>query len=94
MLDSWAVRAFFEGVAAGEAVARLFADSRERHVPLVMSAVNAGEVRYIVAREVSEQQADDTLESLRRVGIEFVAADWLLTRAAGFKARQRLSFAD
>lgn len=51
--------------------------------------------RYIVAREVSEQQADDILKSVRRMGVAFVAADWLLTRAAaGFKARQRMSSAD
>jgi ribonuclease VapC len=95
VLDSWAVLAFFEGAPAGQAVAEMIAESRDRQIPLVMSVVNAGEVWYIVAREVSEQQADESIESLRRMGIEFVDADWPLTRAAGaFKARYRMSYAD
>ena len=95
VLDSWAVLAFFEGVQAGQAVSNLIGESRGKGVPLLMSVVNAGEVWYIVAREVSEQQADDAVESLRRMGVEFVEADWQLTRAAGtVKVRYRMSYAD
>ena len=73
----------------------MIAESREKGVPLFMSVVNAGEVWYIVAREVSQQQADEAVESLVRMGVEFVDADWPLTRAAGtFKARYRMSYAD
>lgn len=95
VLDSWAVLAFFEGVPAGQAVSDMIAESREKGVSLLMTVVNAGEVWYIVAREVSQQQADEAVESLVRMGVEFVDADWPLTRAAGtFKARYRMSYAD
>lgn len=95
VLDSWAVLAFFEGEPAGSTVSELIADARDHDVPLLMSAVNAGEVWYIIAREVSEPEADQAVESLRKMGIEFVDADWPMARAAGtFKAKHRMSYAD
>lgn len=60
-----------------------------------MSTVNAGEVWYIMAREVSEPEADQAVESLRKMGIEFMNADWPLARTAGtFKAKHRMTYAD
>lgn len=95
VLDSWAVLAFFEGEPAGNAVSELISEARNHDVPLLMSTVNAGEVWYIIAREVSEPEADQAVESLRKMGIEFVDADWPLARAAGtFKAKHRMSYAD
>lgn len=95
VLDSWAVLAFFEGEPAGNAVSELIADARDHDVPLLMSTVNAGEVWYIIAREVSEPEADQAVGSLRKMGIEFVDADWPLARVAGtLKARHRMSYAD
>jgi predicted nucleic acid-binding protein len=95
VLDSWAVLAFFEGEPAGSTVSELISEARDHDVPLLMSTVNAGEVWYIIAREVSEPEADQAVESLRKMGIEFVDADWPLTRTAGtFKAKHRMSYAD
>jgi predicted nucleic acid-binding protein len=95
VLDSWAVLAFFEGEPAGGTVSELISEARDHDVPLLMSTVNAGEVWYIIAREVSEPEADQAVESLRKMGIEFVDADWPLTRTAGtFKAKHRMSYAD
>ena len=60
-----------------------------------MSVINTGEVWYILAREISEAQADQALSDLRGLGIEVVDVDWPLTRIAGsFKARYRMSYAD
>ncbi|HJX18407.1 MAG TPA: type II toxin-antitoxin system VapC family toxin [Acidiferrobacterales bacterium] len=95
VLDSWAVLAFFEGEPAGSTVSELISEARDQDEPLLMSTVNAGEVWYIIAREVSEPEADQAVESLRKMGIEFVDADWPLTRTAGtFKAKHRMSYAD
>lgn len=95
VLDSWAVLAFFEGEPAGSTVSELISEARDHDVPLLMSTVNAGEVWYIIAREVSEPEADQAVESLRKMGIEFVDADWPLARMAGtFKAKHRMSYAD
>lgn len=95
VLDSWAVLAYFEDEPAGAEVAKLIADARDSDLPLLMCVVNAAEVWYIIAREVSEPQADEAVASLRKIGVEFVEADWPLARLAGsLKAAHRMSFAD
>jgi uncharacterized protein len=95
VLDSWAVLAYLGGETSGQGVADLIADAHERGIPICMSVINAGEVWYILAREISEAQADQALADLRGLGIEVVDADWSLTRmAAAFKAHKKMSYAD
>lgn len=95
VLDSWAVLAYLEDEGPGQKVADLVAEAHERGISLFMSVVNAGEVWYIIACEVSETEADKAIASLRRLGIEFIDVDWKLTRQAGFyKSRNRMSYAD
>ncbi len=95
VLNSWAVLAYLEDEGAGQKVADLIGDAHEHGIPLLMSVVNAGEVWYILAREISETEADKGVEGLRQLGIEFIDADWRLTRHAGtYKAKNRMSYAD
>jgi ribonuclease VapC len=95
VLDSWAVLAYLEDENPGKQVAELIADAHEHGTSLLMTTVNAGEVWYILAREISETEAERAITDLKRLGIQFVGADWNLTRlAAGFKAKHRMSYAD
>ena len=95
VLDSWAVLAYLGDEASGQDVADLITSAHENRIPMMMSIVNAGEVWYILARELSEAQADSAVTDLAGLGIELIDADWLLTRIAGtFKARHRMSYAD
>ena len=95
VLDSWAVLAYLEDEKSGQAVAELLSEAGEHGTPVLMSVVNAGEVWYILAREVSETEADKAIHELRQLGIEFMAVEWELARVAGsFKAGYRMSFAD
>ena len=95
VLDSWAVLAYLGGEASSQEVADLLASAHENSVPMCMSLVNAGEVWYILAREISEARADNAVADLANLGIELVGADWPLTRsAANFKAHHRMSYAD
>ncbi|HUS13138.1 MAG TPA: type II toxin-antitoxin system VapC family toxin [Pyrinomonadaceae bacterium] len=95
VLDSWAVMAYLEDESTAEKVAEIIADAHEEKIPLLMSVVNAGEVWYILAREVSVAEAEASVRQLRQLGIEFVNADWDLAReAGGFKAKHKMSFAD
>jgi predicted nucleic acid-binding protein len=95
VFDSWSVMAYFEGEPAGEQVANLIANAHESETGLLMSVVNAAEVWYILAREVSEEEANKTISEMRQLGIEFVDANWRLAEiAAQFKARCKMSFAD
>jgi predicted nucleic acid-binding protein len=95
ILDSWSVMAFLEDEPAGEAVGNLIADAQENGIPLCMTTVNAGEVWYILAREVSEAVADQAIKDIRQLGVQFFDADWkLANQAARYKAVKRMSFAD
>ncbi len=95
IFDSWAVMAYFEDEPAGQKVADLIGDAHENETDLLMSVVNAAEVWYILAREVSEGEANKTISEMRQLGIEFVDVDWRLAEtAAQFKARCKMSFAD
>ena len=95
VLDSWAVMSYLGGEPSAERVADIMADAHEDGVPLFMSVVNAGEVWYIVAREVSVVDADSSIRQLRQLGIAFIDADWDLAHvAAGFKSKHKMSFAD
>ena len=95
ILDSWAVIAYLEDETAGERVADIIADAHEQNIPLLMTAVNAGEVWYIIARESSAMDADASIKQLRDLGIQLVDVNWELAKAAGyFKSRNKMSFAD
>jgi predicted nucleic acid-binding protein len=95
VLDSWAVIAYLEGEPAAEKIADIIADAHEEEIPLLITAVNAGEVWYIVAREASVADADASLKQLRDLGVQFVDVDWELAKMAGyFKSRHKMSFAD
>jgi predicted nucleic acid-binding protein len=95
VLDSWAALAYLGGEASSQAIADLIASAHEDRIPMHMSTVNAGEVWYILAREISEARADEAVADLTGLGIELIDADWPLTRAAAaFKARHKMSYAD
>lgn len=95
VLDSWAVMAYLEDENAGSEVAKILADAHDHETPLLMTTINVGEVWYILAREVSESEAERAISDLKKLGIRFVDADWHLARiAAGLKAKHRMSYAD
>ncbi|HLX79890.1 MAG TPA: type II toxin-antitoxin system VapC family toxin [Burkholderiales bacterium] len=95
VFDSWAVLAYLGDEASSQEVADLIAGAHENRIPMYMSTINAGEVWYILAREISESDADKAVADLVRLGIELIDANWSLTRiAGGFKARHRMSYAD
>ncbi len=95
VFDSWAVLAYLGDEASSQEIADLIAGAHENRTPMYMSTVNAGEVWYILAREISETEADKAVADLVGLGIELVDANWPLTRiAGGFKAHHRMSYAD
>jgi len=95
VLDSWAVIAYFSDEKAGKKVAEIMAEAHENRIPLKMSILNVGEVWYAMARQISEQDADQAVDELRDLGIEFADADWKMTRiAAAYKSKRKISYAD
>ena len=95
ILDSWAVMAYLGDENAGEKTAEIIANAHENKIPLKMSILNVGEVWYTMARRTSEHEADKVVDELRELGIEFIDADWKMTRiAASYKSKYEMSYAD
>ena len=95
VFDSWAVLAYLQGESASEHLADVVADALHGEIPILMSVVNVGEVWYILAREVSADEADKSVASLRSWGTQFVDIDWSLAHeAAVLKSRFKISYAD
>lgn len=95
VLDTWAVIAYLEDEPSGEQVEDLIATAHEEQIPIYMSVVNVGEVWYTMAREISEEEANASVKSLRDLRIQFENADWELTQeAARFKSQYKMSYAD
>src|SRR2546426_4158230 len=94
VVDSWALMAYLEDESAAEQVANIIADAHEDEIPLFMSIVNAGEIWYIIAREASEADANQSIAELRQLRIQFIDADWNLAQgAASFKSKKKMSYA-
>lgn len=95
VLDTWAVIAYLEDEPSAPQIADLIASAHEEGIPVYMTVVNAGEVWYHIAREVSEDDAHGSIKELRDLRIQFVDADWELTQeAARFKSQNKMSYAD
>jgi predicted nucleic acid-binding protein len=95
VLDTWAVIAYLEDEPSGEQVEDLIATAHEEQVPIYMSVVNVGEVWYTIAREISEEEADASVKTLRDLRIQFEDVNWELTQeAARFKSKNKMSYAD
>jgi len=95
VLDTWAVIAYLEDEPSAEQVENLIAGAHEQQIPIYMTVVNVGEVWYLIAREVSEGEADNSVKTLRDLRIQFIDADWDLTQeAARFKSQNKMSYAD
>jgi len=95
VLDTWAVIAYLEDEPSGLQIADLIASAHEEAIPVTMCVVNVGEVWYIIAREISEEEANNNIKELHDLRIQFEDVDWELTQeAARFKAHNKMSYAD
>ena len=96
VLDSWAILEWMSGrQPACDFVARVLAEAVEGQSRLFMSAINVGEVYYVLCKNRSEDLAESWLGSSRTlpVTIEAPTADDIW-RAASLKGRFPISYAD
>ena len=94
-LDSWALLCYLEQEPGFEKIIELFEKAVESSKPLLMCAVNWGEVYYQVARRFGEQKAQEIEKLIQTLPITLVEADKELTReAARIKAIKRMAYAD
>jgi len=96
VLDAGALVGLFEdreGTAAK--IARLLEHALRSERPLLMSAVNWGEVFYVAWRRHGETRARETEARLREMPIAVISADReRASRAAALKQKHGLSYAD
>ncbi|MBZ5687884.1 MAG: type II toxin-antitoxin system VapC family toxin [Acidobacteriia bacterium] len=96
VLDANALIGFFEGreTAAGK-VRLMISEALRLELPLLMSAVNWGEVYYMEWRYHGEAKAREVEAYLYRLPIAVIAADLeRATRAATLKQKHNLGYAD
>ena len=96
VLDANALIGFFEGrPGVSEKVHGLLSDALRQDSPLLMSAVNWGEVFYMEWRYRGEAMAREAEATLQRMPIAVIAADReRATRAGALKQRHGLGYAD
>ena len=96
VLDANAIIGFIEHRRdAAEKVRNLLAEALRRDVPLLMSAVNWGEVLYVVWRRHGELKARSAEVTLQQLPIVVISADQArASRAAALKHKHSLGYAD
>jgi|SRR5580704_174108 predicted nucleic acid-binding protein len=96
VLDANAIVALFEDrEVAAVKVERLLEQALIQEEPLLMSAVNWGEVIYVAWRRHGEATAHEVEARLKEMPVAVVAADReRASRAAALKQKHRLSYAD
>jgi len=96
VLDANALISLLEDRAgAATRVRALITEASRNQLPVLLSAVNWGEVFYIAWRLHGELQAREAAAKLRQLPITVVAADLeRATRAAALKQKHNLGYAD
>ena len=96
VLDANAVIGFFEGRnGVAEKVRRLLGEALRQDLPLLMSAVNWGEVFYIAWRHHGEARAREADAKLQQLPIVVIGVEGeCATRAAALKQKHGLGYAD
>ena len=96
VLDANALVGLFEDrEGAAPKIERLLEQALREERPLLMSAVNWGEVVYVAWRRHGEATAREAEARMREIPIAVIAADRdRATRAAALKQKHSLSYAD
>ncbi|MEI7904857.1 MAG: type II toxin-antitoxin system VapC family toxin [Candidatus Firestonebacteria bacterium] len=95
IIDSYAILAFLEKEPGYQKVTSYFSLAVEKEENLLLSAVNYGEVYYIVLREYGIEKAKEIEEMMKVLPIDIVDVNAELAKEAGsIKAHKKLSYAD
>ena|SRR5579872_528153 len=95
VLDANALYRFLMDQPGAEIVSRLFKQSRDADLQLMISIVNWGEVYYNIARRKGLQQARELMAKVRVLPLTLISADEAVAEAAAqLKAGYGLPYAD
>ena len=95
VLDASAIVLFFEKKPGYEKVRQLFIDAVENKCVLLVTAVNWGEVRYILIHKYSKIDPQKAMEALRSLPIRIENVDSTLVSVAGdLKIKYKIGYCD
>ena len=95
VLDASALLVYLEKEPSYEKVKELFVHASETEKNILMTAVNWGEVFYILVRDYGLEKAEEIQKIIDTFPIELVPADYVLAKqAALYKAQKKLPYAD
>ena len=95
VLDTYAVMMILEKEPGYEKVQELLTEAQNDQRDILMSAINVGEVYYIVRKEYGEEAANQYLDFIRATKVKIVIPTFdNILAAARIKATYPLSYAD
>lgn len=95
LFDSFAMLRFFYQEPGAERVRELLKEATRNNAPRLISAINVGELIYIVQRRSGEQAKLQMMVKLHSLGLTTLPCpNELIFRAAELKARFAMSYAD
>ena len=95
LFDSFALLRFFYQEPGGEKVRELLVEAKRNDALCLISAINVGELIYIIQRRSGEQAKLQMLVKLKSLGFTILRCpNDLIFRAAELKARFPMSYAD
>ncbi|MBI3615410.1 MAG: type II toxin-antitoxin system VapC family toxin [Candidatus Omnitrophica bacterium] len=95
VLDAYALTAYFEKESGYAKVQELLTEAASSGHPLLLSAVNWGEVFYVTYREHGKASADQIARLMDEFPIEVIPVDVPIAhQAAIYKATHKMSYAD
>ena len=95
VFDSYALIALFRQEPGHEFVRDLLVKMANDEIEGFISAVNVGEIYYMISRKSNSKNADAAVIAVKQMPLEIIDADLkLCMEAAAIKAKYSLSYAD
>jgi len=95
VFDSYALIALFRQETGHEFVRDLLVKMANDEIEGFISAVNVGEIYYMISRKSNSKNADAAVAAVKQMPLEIINADLkLCMEAASIKAKYSLSYAD
>jgi predicted nucleic acid-binding protein len=95
VLDSFAVLAYLREERGADRIREILESAIEKDVPVLISAPNWGEIRYIIERKSGRARWDDVRAKLLGLPLEIVPLDRDAAEQAGaIKATHAMSYTD
>ena len=95
VLDSYALLAFLYREKGHKEIESLLEKALQTDRPLLISAVNWAEIRYVIERKAGAEAWRETRPKILNLPIEIVPADQVMAELVGeIKASKKMSLAD